>query len=112
MSKYQIIAGRLMHCKGCKEKVTLQFPIPISELCTIGQSFIADHAACTAKMLIKVQNRKRYRLHRQCREAGLTVIAKDRDVQGWDNAASPTELPPPAQKLLNEFQYNFQHSIQ
>jgi len=96
-----------MHCKGCKTRETLLYPMPITELLSAATAFLLNHSECSAKMELKERNRRRYRLHAQCRKAGLIVIAKARDVQGFDD----TNLPAPAQKLLNEFHYNFQHTI-
>ena len=107
MSKYQIFTGRKLKCKHCKEEVALKLLTPLNDFVEIAKKFQISHAECSIIMSIRDRNRKRYSLHRQCRKAGLTVIAKDREVQGWDEA----NLPTPAKRLLNEFQYNFQCSI-
>ena len=82
--------------------------MPLSTMVEQMQAFQFEHSGCTKIMEKREVNRKRYRLHTECRKAGLTVNPKDRDVTGWDE----TNLPPPAIKLRDEHHYTFQHTIE
>lgn len=106
MSKFQTLTKRKLKCKGCRGLTDIRPNISTDDLIELAKAFNFEHSICTKQMAVKEQNRKRYRLHKLCRDAGLTVNAKERDVQGWEQ----NNLPPPAQKLL-EIGYNFQHTL-
>ncbi len=103
MSKYQLITDEGFKCTHCGVVEAVKLPIAFDKLKEQGRLFNLGHARCTELALA----RKRYRLHSQCRKAGLVIIARHRMVTEFDQ----DNLPAPAQKLLKEFQYNFQHSI-
>jgi hypothetical protein len=103
MSKYQIITNEGFKCTHCGAIEAVKLPISIPKFTEQGRLFNAAHKRCTELATA----RKRYRLHTKCRKAGLAVDARKRQITEFDE----TELPAPAQKLLNEFQYNFQHTL-
>lgn len=85
-----------MTCKYCKVNSLYEFPLPLPLLMEMAKQFQTAHAECSIIMNIKERNRRRYRLHAECRKAGLTVNAKFRDLQGWEE----NNLPPPSTKTF------------